>query len=155
MESSSKNNREKELAALSYLWIFSIIIVIAKKESTFIQHHARRGVVLFIASILIWLVPILRFSEFIIFGLMILGFISASMGNQNTIPILSDIADRFFRNQPLNIKPLNSTNNESKLDEQLMKREEKKLSSLYHRLEIDEKKIDELAHKVEQLKKNN
>ena len=175
------NRREKELAALSYLWIFSVVILIAKRDNAFIQHHARRGFILFILSLLLWPVAILRYGEILILALMIFGFINATMGHENTIPVLSEIADGTLRLKHLKrywhhtkhgairaVKPEHTTppireelkEQEKELKEQekilgeekrLIETEERKLSALYHRLNEDEKEIHHLKDEVHHL----
>ena len=179
--SSQSEKRERELASISYLWIFSLFILLAKRDNDFIQHHARRGFVLFIFSIVFWLVPILNYGEFAVLALAIFGFISAVQGNENTIPILSEIADGTLRIKHLQhywhhtkhgaIRMVKSDHitpainaelkdQEKELSEQekllekekhLIEMEEKKLSSLYNRVNDDEKRIDELADEVHKL----
>lgn len=173
--------REKELAALSYLWIFSLFILLAKRDSPFIQHHARRGFVLFFFSIVFWAIPFLRYGEFAILVLVIFGFISAALGNENTIPILSEFADGTLRLGQLKnywhitkhgaikvIKPdhitpefrqqITEQKSELTRQEQFLSKqkeitemEEKKLSALYQRIGEDEKKIDALRDEVRAL----
>jgi len=46
-----EERNEKELAALGYLWVFGLIILVTKRANPFIQHHARRGTVLFVLSL--------------------------------------------------------------------------------------------------------
>ncbi len=178
---SQSEKRERELASISYLWIFSVLILIGKRDNEFIQHHARRGVVLFVLSIVFWLVPMLHYGEFAVLALAIFGFISAAQGNENTIPILSEIADGTLRVKHLKhywhhtkhgaIRMVKSDHvtpaiqaelkdQEKELSEQekmlekekhMVEIEEKKLSSLYNRVNEDEKRIDELADEVHKL----
>jgi uncharacterized membrane protein len=173
--------REKEYSALSYLWIFSLFILLAKRDDSFIQHHARRGFVLFVLSILLWLVPVLRYGEFLVLALMIFGFIKAAMGEENTLPVLSEIADGNLRARHIKhywhhakhgaikvVKPEHVTptlvaevkEQEKELSEQekllekekhMIEIEEKKISSLYHRVAEDEKQIDKLEDEVHHL----
>lgn len=48
----------KNIAALSYVWILCFIPFLLKRDSEFVQFHAKQGLVLFIvellASLLIW-----------------------------------------------------------------------------------------------------
>ena len=43
---------DKYVAAISYLWILCFVPLFLKKKSKFAQHHAKQGLVLFIAEIL-------------------------------------------------------------------------------------------------------
>ena len=173
--------REKEFAALSYVWIFSLFILLAKRDDSFIQHHARRGFVLFILSIIFWFVPVLRYGEFLVLALVIFGFIKAAMGEENTLPVLSEIADGTMRARHIKhywhhakhgaikvVKPDHVTpafqaelrEQEKELSEQekmlekekqMIEMEDKKLSSLFHRVEEDEKHIHKLEDEVHHL----
>ncbi len=90
---NAEGGNAKELASLSYLWVFGPILLIAKRANPFIQHHARRGTVLFFLSLVLWPYAPLRYGEFAVLALAIFGFIQASMGNENRTPVLSEIAD--------------------------------------------------------------
>ena len=156
---------EKELAALSYMWIFSIPILLAKRDSVFIQHHARRGFVLFLLSLIFWFFPILRLGEFLVLALAVLGFIQAAMGNENTFPVLSEIADGTLRLKHLKtywhhtkhsaikiVKPDHKTPSIIKEELREQAREltgqEKLLQQEKHMVEMEEKKLSALHHRV-------
>lgn len=47
---------ERALAVIGYLWILCLLPLLSKKDSEFVQHHAKQGLVLTIASFAIWLV---------------------------------------------------------------------------------------------------
>lgn len=51
----------KLIAALSYLWILCLVPLLLKKDSKFAQHHAKQGLVLFIAEILVSFINIIPF----------------------------------------------------------------------------------------------
>lgn len=178
---ASDIEKNKQLAALSYMWIFSFIILLARRDSPFVQLHARQGFILFVLSIVLWPIEITRYGEFLILALMILGFIEAAMGNAYRIPVIASIADGTFSwghvkkgwhhtkhtairmVKPEHITPafreelnaqqkiLKHQEGELKTEEELIKREEKKLSSLLHRVEEDEKKIQKLEEEVKRL----
>jgi uncharacterized membrane protein len=184
MENQKNKSNEREFAAFSYLWIFSILILLGKRDNEFIQHHARRASVLFLLSLIFWAVPFLRYGEFLILVLMIFGFITAAQGNENATPILSEFADGSLR--PGHIKHYwkvlkygviklfkpnyeapelrteLKTEEKKSYDEQkilakserITDLEEKKLSALYHRVGEDEKRIDELADEVHTLERD-
>jgi uncharacterized membrane protein len=48
----------KAIAALSYLWILVLIPLLVKKDSKFVMAHAKQGLALFIAEIIVWVVEI-------------------------------------------------------------------------------------------------
>ncbi len=173
--------REKEFAALGYMWIFSVMMLLAKRDSHFIQHHARRGFVLFLLSILFWAFPILHYGEFAVVALGLYGFITAAMGNENHTPLLSEIADGTLKKKHLNhywhhtkhgaikmVKPdhvipelqheldeekkeLSEQEKELQRERQMLEKEERKLSTLNSRVTNDERRLDELADEVHHL----
>jgi len=89
------------IAAISYLWILSIIILLVKKDSDFVKFHARQGVVLFAASVLLMVVnfiPLVIFISWIgnlvILVAVIVGFIQALGGNRYKLPVVGDLAEK-------------------------------------------------------------
>ena len=67
--------KNKDVAAMSYLWILSVVVLYARRDSPFIRYHARQGVWLFVISIPLWLIPrVGHFLEFVILAGMILVF---------------------------------------------------------------------------------
>ena len=56
--------KNADIAALSYLWVFSLVIFLARRDSPFVRMHAKQGVTLFVLSLLLWPIPILRYGEF-------------------------------------------------------------------------------------------
>ncbi len=49
------------VAALSYVGILSVIILLSKKDSKFTQEHAKQGVVLFGVEVLVWILGTVPF----------------------------------------------------------------------------------------------
>jgi len=161
---------QNQLAALSYLWIFSLLILLAKRDNPFIQHHARRGTVLFLVSLVLWFVPILQWGEFAILALAIYGFIQASMGDENKTPILSELSDGTLKRadlgryisgtkeaaqapQPISMPPVKEV---PMPETQVAKPsaeegEERKVSALFKRLTEDEKELHRLEDEVKKL----
>lgn len=173
--------RNREVAAISYLWIFSIFVLLAKRDSAFIQHHARRGFILFLLSLVLWPFGILRYGEILVLAAAILGFINASIGRENHIPILSEFADgtlrwihikhywhktkhgtikmvkqdhvtpAFRHELKEQEKELSEQEKLLQREKQMLETEEKKLSSLYHRLHDDENELHKLEDEVHTL----
>lgn len=90
------------IAAVSYLWILSIIILLVKKDSDYVRFHARQGVVLFGISIVVgiigiplwflfWLVGLINLAIFIA---VVIGFIKALGGERYKLPIVGDLAEK-------------------------------------------------------------
>lgn len=157
---------ERQFAALSYLWIFSLFILVAKRGNPFIQHHARRGSVLFLLSIVFWFISYLWYAEFLILALAIFGFIQAATGNENDTPVLAEIADGSLKKRDLKSywskakakvtgKPEESVSslNETPIPhtETQAETDTEKVSALFHRLTEDENELHRLEHKVEDL----
>jgi uncharacterized membrane protein len=84
---SSKNDVEsnKLFAALSYLWILSAIFLLFKKDSPFIQFHAKQGLVLFIFG---WLLQI------VVFAFVVTGIVTAFQGKWFKLPLVSSLAEK-------------------------------------------------------------
>lgn len=86
----------KIIAALAYLWILSIVVLLVKKDSKFAQFHAKQGLILFIASIVAGFIPF--FGWFIlspIIGIVaLIGLIQALLGKYWEIPLVGDLAKK-------------------------------------------------------------
>lgn len=86
-------SENKDLAALSYVWILSLVVLFARRESPFIQFHAKQGAVLFVASVLVWFIPFLgKALELVILALCVLGFLHAAQGQWKEIPVIGPAA---------------------------------------------------------------
>jgi len=87
--------KNKVLAAISYLYIASLIILLVKKDSPFAQFHAKQGFVLFIASIVAGFVPLVGgLLNIIIFVVVLVGAISAMKGKWYKIPLVEKVAEK-------------------------------------------------------------
>ena len=85
--------KNKDVAAMSYLWIMSVVVLYARKDSPFIQYHAKQGLWLFFVSIPIWLIPgIGQYLEFFVLAGMIIGFINAAQVSYHDIPLIGQLA---------------------------------------------------------------
>lgn len=83
----------KDVAAFSYLWIMSIVVYFAKKDSPFARFHAKQGIILFLFSIPVSLIPVIgKIGLFFIVAGMLLGFVHAAQGQYASIPIVGDLA---------------------------------------------------------------
>jgi len=94
-----KDVKENTLyAALSYVSVLSLVMLVTKKDSPFVQEHAKQGVVLFIAEIIIWIVgmaiPVLGWfiigpiGNLLMLVASIVGFVKAVQGEFWEIPYL-------------------------------------------------------------------
>jgi uncharacterized membrane protein len=90
------------IAAVSYLWILSIIILIVKKDDDFVTFHARQGTVLFGVSVILWvigiplffLMPLVWLIDLVIFVAVVVGFIQALGGKRYKLPVIGDLAEK-------------------------------------------------------------
>lgn len=83
----------KDAAAFSYLWILSVFVYIAKRDSKFVRYHSRQGIVLFLLSIPASMIPFIgRFLMFFIVLGMLLGFVHAAQGQYADVPLAGDLA---------------------------------------------------------------
>ena len=92
-EQQADIEKNKDVAAMSYLWILSIVVLYARKDSPFVQYHARQGMWLFLVSIPLWMVPVFgQYLEFFILAGMIIGFLNAAQGKHHDIPVIGQLA---------------------------------------------------------------
>ncbi len=80
------------MAALSYVWILSLVMLVVKRGDAFVQFHAKQGVVLLIisilASVLLW-VPVLGFVAWALsIAGMVIGFVHAWQGKEYKLPYI-------------------------------------------------------------------
>jgi len=86
-------HENKDLAAFSYIWIFSILMFLAKRKSPFIQFHAKQGMILFGLSIVFWFIPYVRnVLEFVVLLGCAWGFIQAAQGKWDEVPFIGPLA---------------------------------------------------------------
>ncbi len=76
------------MAALSYVWGLSIVMLVIKRNSPFIQFHAKQGIVLMIISILWFIAVIGWLIGFLAFIGMFVGFMNAWQGKEFQIPVV-------------------------------------------------------------------
>lgn len=89
--------KNKDMAAISYVWILSIAVFFAKPDSPFARFHARQGIALFLASIVAGMIPVLgKLLLILIFLGMVYGFIQAGRGLATPVPIVGDMLDGTF-----------------------------------------------------------
>lgn len=85
--------QNRDIAALGYVWILSVVVFFSKRHSPFVQFHAKQGMVLFVLSILVWLIPFVgKLLELIVLALCVLGFLSAAQGQWKDLPLVGPLA---------------------------------------------------------------
>lgn len=74
------------LAALSYVWVLSVLMMLFKRDNAFIMHHARQGFVLNVLTLVAW-VPLFGWiiGALAVAG-MVFGFLNAWQGKQWKAP---------------------------------------------------------------------
>ena len=93
----------KALAWLSYLGILFLIPLLAKKENKFCQFHAKQGLVLLIAEIIVsivfvipilgWIVGVLGY--IFVWIMAIIGIVQSATGKYWKMPVLGGFAEKF------------------------------------------------------------
>lgn len=100
---SDKDAEENKLiAAISYLSILCLVGLLGKKDSIFVQHHAKQGLVLFVIEIglmVVNIIPILGqiiwlFGSLAVMVLAIMGIINAVQGKKVDLPLIGDLAKK-------------------------------------------------------------
>jgi uncharacterized membrane protein len=87
--------KNKVLAAISYIFIVSLIVLLVKKDSPFAQFHAKQGFVLFIASLVCGFIPVLGWLlNIVVLVMAIIGIISAAQGKWYKMPLVSQLAEK-------------------------------------------------------------
>ncbi|MFA5052086.1 MAG: DUF4870 domain-containing protein [Patescibacteria group bacterium] len=82
------------MAALSYVWILSVIMLILKKDDEFVKFHAKQGLILFLISF-VGVIPVIGWFVWIIVVIaMIIGFIKALSGERFKVPLVGDLAEK-------------------------------------------------------------
>ena len=66
----------KIYAVLSYLSIFCIIPLVIKKDNSFVLHHGKQGLVIFVAEVAVFILHIILGQWFLRLGVFILGVYS-------------------------------------------------------------------------------
>lgn len=94
--------KNKEVAAVSYTLVLAPILFFGRKESPFIQFHAKQGSVLLLIAIAFWWIPIIgRFLDLIVAGFAIVGFLHAAQGKRYELPFIYAILQKDIGSQRL------------------------------------------------------
>ena len=93
---SSVSGDDKLMGALAYLGILVLIPLLTKKDSSFVQFHAKQGLVLFIAAVILGWIPFVGwfFLAPIIGILALIGLIMAATGKEWKIPVIWPLAEK-------------------------------------------------------------
>lgn len=83
----------KDVAAFSYIWIMSVVIYAARKDSPFIRFHAKQGIVLFLFSVVIAIIPVIgKYLMLLVVAGMLMGFIHAAQGHRQDVPFIGKLS---------------------------------------------------------------
>jgi len=86
------------MAALSYLWIISVVMIIIKKNDSYVMFHAKQGLILFIISFICWFTWFIPFIgaiiAIIVFIGIVIGFLKAYNGEKYKMPVIGDLAEK-------------------------------------------------------------
>lgn len=99
-KATSKTSKQKDaeinkvMAALSYVWILCLIPLLGKKDSEFVQFHAKQGFILFIveilASLVVWFPLFGQLFMLLLIIIAVMGVIKALNEEWWEIPIIYD-----------------------------------------------------------------
>ena len=89
---TSDVEKNKVMAALSYVWILCLVPLLGKRDSEFAQFHAKQGLVLFIieivASLLVWFPIIGQLVMLALLIVSVVGIVKALNGERWEIPYI-------------------------------------------------------------------
>ena len=95
MPEEVKKSDSNLMGALSYLWILSVVMLLVKKDDPFVKFHARQGLVLFLAGIVLTFIPVIGWMlNVVILVFDIMGFVNAIGGKQVKLPLVGDLAEK-------------------------------------------------------------
>lgn len=94
-ESEKKDiDQNRDVAAFSYFLILSWVILYTRKDSKFIQFHAKQASILFLFAILVTLLPsYFRYLNLITLALAITGLIQTNQGKWWQMPVVANIIE--------------------------------------------------------------
>jgi uncharacterized membrane protein len=93
----------KILAAISYIGILSVVVLLLAKKSPFAQEHAKQGVVLFVVELVVYVLGLLPLIGWFIIGpigslicliVSVVGFIKAIQGEFWEIPLIGSFRSK-------------------------------------------------------------
>lgn len=89
----TQNNRD--IAAFSWTLIFAPVLLVFRRDSEFIQFHARQAIILFIVGVLIFSLPS-PYSRvnILVVAAAIAGFINANQGRWYKMPLVFDLVEK-------------------------------------------------------------
>ncbi len=87
------STEEKNVAALGYIPVVCLIILLLKKDHPFISFHAKQGLIMCLCFFLFWYLPVVgAVLNFFLVALMFVGLIKAKEGEYWKAPFLGNLA---------------------------------------------------------------
>jgi uncharacterized membrane protein len=80
------------MAAISYIWILGLFILLMKRNDEFIAFHARQGIALSLLSLIWWFPVIGQILFFLCAAGIVLGFLNAWQGKEWKIPYIYQLS---------------------------------------------------------------
>jgi uncharacterized membrane protein len=103
-DNTNEISEGKFFALISYISFLCILALMLKKENKFALYHAKHGLVLFVAEVVVFLLSSLPILGFIlkVFAFPVLavvsvwGILQVLMNNYSRIPLVSDVAEKII-----------------------------------------------------------
>ncbi len=90
--SKSDIGQNKDIAAFAYVLVFAPVLLVTRRDSVFIQHHALQATYLGVLLVLFILLPgRLSYLNILVAAAALMGFLEAQAGNKYNMPIISDL----------------------------------------------------------------
>lgn len=87
--------KNRDIAAFSYILIFAPVLLITRRDSAFIKHHALQALYLGFFLVLFMILPgKLSYLNIIVAAAALMGFLEAEAGHYYKMPIVSDMIQR-------------------------------------------------------------
>ena len=88
------SGEEKIWALLGYLWFLCILPLLLKRDSRFVQHHAKQGLIMAIFFCFVWIPVFGWILAILLFAVWIIAVIKALTGQYWNIPLINEIVKR-------------------------------------------------------------
>jgi uncharacterized membrane protein len=88
------NGEEKIWALLGYLWFLCVLPLLLKRDSKFVQHHAKQGLIIALIFCFVWIPFFGWILGIILFAVWVIAVIKALTGQYWNIPLIGEIVKR-------------------------------------------------------------
>lgn len=88
------NKDDKLWAVLSYLGVLCLIPLLVKKESEFVQFHAKQGLIILIGWVISWFPVLGWIIGILMFVFSIMGIMQVLSMKKEKLPIVGDLAEK-------------------------------------------------------------